>query len=42
MLETIKATILEDDDNLPSLFVCTIYYTNTVHILSTFTEKIPY
>ena len=40
MNETIKDYIIEDDDNLPILFACSIYYTKPVHILGTIIDNI--
>ena len=36
---TIKAAIIEDDDNLTRIFTCSMYYTEPVNIFITFTKK---
>ena len=40
MNETIKDYIIEDDDNLPIIFACSIYDTKPVHILGTIIDNI--
>ena len=42
MCGTIKSDVIEDDDNLPKILDCSIYYIKPEHILSTVTKNITY
>ena len=35
-----KAAIIEDEDNLPKLWVCSMYYTKPIHLVRKFSDNI--